>query len=195
MNAVEKFAPETPLYIITGPYAGKIANVVDNLFNDAIEVIGVRAALKVQVEGITEPVEIIVPFTIGQFVIDMNYYSYVMPEPVHGPLHFMALVTMTERINDGLYETTLYQHPHYVGKNELLKKLAREAAQVQSSNLARQFEQDIMMAYGLDQLGAFGHRLYAKAYNDGHSNGYQEVLQEVEELVRLFDNCNVTTKK
>jgi hypothetical protein len=184
---LENVGVDTPIYIIAGAYQGQRGQVVEMLTNNA----GVRASVMVDVPGLPVKMEALLPFAAAQFIIDMDYYGFKLPEALTVESD-NPHATMSDRIARKYYEATLYDHAHYKGDNPHLKKLARDAARHEQNLLSHQFRRDLLTAYGYNESDLLAERLYTKAYADGHSNGYTEVVHQFDALVEMLDGFLIT---
>lgn len=70
--------------------------------------------------------------------------------------------------------------------NEIVSNIDRKLYNVNNSDAPRDFFDDLVEAYKLDPTDPITSRMYAKAWENGHSAGYREVLIHFHDLVRVF---------
>ena len=105
---------------------------------------------------------------------------------------FHAIAT---RIDNGVYKNKVdylgYQESKLAAKASV--RAWRDAYHKESNDLMVLFKNDLLVAYELDNHPAVGfwNKLVDKAWNDGHSDGFGNILHTFDNLMDVFDGYDV----
>lgn len=131
-------------------------------------------------------------------VVDMlDFENYEFPKPASvsdWEYEGSAYAVILHRIEDKVYETKL-AYPLNSARIFNYKEAVKGYRTV-TDKLNSMFGTDVVAMYAHETAlpTEFLTRLYNRAYSDGHASGYTEVLDRMDDLVRLLNGFQVTAK-